>query len=74
MTPETDLNDPADKEDNGECESVDGVEVCKKEAYGVDEDMNKADKWEESGVEDEPAAGLVSREVTRHEAGTKGKA
>ena len=74
MTPETDLDDPADEDDNGECKSVDGVEVCEKEAGGVDEGMNKADEWEETGIEDEPAAGLVSQEVTRLEAGAKGKA
>ena len=74
MTPETDLDDPADEKDNGECESADGVEVCKKEAYGVNDGVNKADKWEESGVENEPAVELVSREVTRHGAATKGKA
>ena len=73
MTPETDLDDPADEDDNGERESVDGVEVCKKEACCIDEGVNKAEEGEESGIEYEPAAGIVSREVTRLEAGAKGK-
>ena len=73
VAPETDLDDPADEDENGECESVDGVEVCKKEACSVDEGVNKADEREESGIEYEPAAGLVSREETRLEAGANGK-
>ena len=73
VTPETDLDDPADEDGNGEYESVDRVKVSEKEAYGVDEGVNKADEWEESGIEDEPAAGLVSRQVTRLEAGAQGK-
>ena len=73
VTPETDLDDPADEDDNGEYESVDGVEVCKEEAYGVDKGVDKADEREETGIEDEPAAGLVSREVSRLEAGARQK-
>lgn len=73
VTPETDLYDPADEDDNGEYESVNRVEVCEKEACGIDEGVNKAEEWEESGIEDEPAAGLVSRKVTRLEVRIKGK-
>ena len=73
VTPETGLDDPADEDYNGDCESVDGVEVCQKKACGVDEGVNKADEWEESGIEDEPAAGLVNREVTRFQAEARGK-
>ena len=72
VTPETDLDYPADEDDNGEYESVDGVEVRKKEACGVEESVNKAEEREKTGVEGEPSAGLVSREVTRLEAGAKG--
>ena len=62
MTPETDLDYPADEDDDGEGESVDGVELCEEEACGVDDGVDQADEREESGVEDEPAAGVVSRE------------
>ena len=73
VTPETDLYDPANEDENGEYESVDRVEVCEEEACGIDEGVDKAEEWEESGVEDEPAVGLVSRKVRRVEVGVKGK-
>lgn len=62
MTPEGNLDDPADGKEDGECESIDRVELCEEEIDRIDGGVNEAEEWETTGVEEKPAVQSVSRE------------
>ena len=62
MTPEGNLDDPADEKKYWKGESADGVELCEEKEDGINSRVSEAKKREESGVEEKPAAQFVSRE------------